>query len=388
MAIPISYNWRNLVARKTTTAMTALGIALTVAVLLSAMALVEGLRASLASSGHPLELIVMRRGGTAELNSVITRQVFQDLKFKPGIARGRTGEPLASLEVLTVIILESPQNPAGININLRGVTAVAFEMREPARIVEGRMFAAGQREVVVGRGLANRYPDARIGGKMKFGRGEWTVVGVLDAAGTAADSEIFAELNLLASDQDRSDALSSVLVRAADAAAVEPLIKDLENDRRLNATAVKSKEYFEQQTAAGQPIQFLGTAVSLIMAIGSCFAAMNTMYAAVSRRASEIGTLRVLGFSRLGILTSFLLESLLLALAGGVLGVLLVLPLSGVQAGIGNFVTFSESTFRFRVSPQIMMTGVAFALVLGAIGGLFPAAAAARKQILTALREI
>jgi putative ABC transport system permease protein len=388
MAIPISYNWRNLTARKATTLMTALGIALTVAVLLSAMALIEGLRTSLALSGHPLELIVMRRGGTAELNSVITRPVFQDLKFKPGIARARSGEPMASLELITVIILESPENPAGININLRGVTRVGFEMREPARLVEGRMFAPGQREVVAGRGIARRYPAARLGGKMRFGRGEWTVVGVLDAGGTASDSEIFADLNLLASDQDRPEALSSVLVRAADAAAVEPLIKDLENDRRLNVTAVKSKDYFEQQTQAGQPIQFLGAAVSLIMAIGSCFAAMNTMYAAVSRRAAEIGTLRVLGFSRLGILGSFLIESLLLALAGGVLGVLLVLPLSGVEAGIGNFVTFSESTFRFRVSPQIMATGVAFALVLGAIGGLFPAASAARKPILTALREI
>ncbi|MGH9672001.1 MAG: ABC transporter permease [Bryobacteraceae bacterium] len=388
MAIPLSYNLRNLVARKTTTVMTALGIALTVAVLLASMALVDGLRTSLEASGHPLQIIVMRKGGTAELNSIILRPQFQDLKVKPGIAKSKNGEPLASLEVVTVIILESPENPAGININLRGLLPVGFEMRPQARLVEGRMFETGKREVVVGAGLAKRYPMARLGGKLRFGRGEWVIVGVVDGGNTSVSSEVFADLNQLASDQDRSDGLSSVLIRATDAAAVQPLIDDLENDRRLNVTAMTEKSYYINQTSASAPIQFLGVAISVIMAVGSCFAAMNTMYAAVSRRSSEIGTLRVLGFSRLGILASFFLESVMLSLIGGLLGVILVLPLNGASAGLGNFVTFSENTFQLNVSPQIMVTGVLFALFMGAAGGLFPAASAARKQILTALREV
>jgi len=386
VAIPISYNWRNLVARKTTTVMTALGIALTVAVLLSALALVEGLRGMLDSSGHPLQVLVMRKGSNAEMTSIVTREGFQDLKLKPGIARSKSGEPLASLEMVTVIVLESPENPAGININLRGITPVGFELRDTVRITAGRMFQPGKREVVTGQGLARRYPLARLGAKLRFGRGEWEVVGIADAGGGAGNSEIFADLNQLSSDQNRSEALSSVLLRAADAAGVQALINDLENDRRLNVTAMTEKSYYSAQASSASTIQFVGMFVAVVMAVGSSFAAMNTMYAAVARRSAEIGTLRVLGFSRPAILFSFFLESLLLSLAGGLIGVLMVLPLNGVTTGYGNMVTFSESTFNFRVTPELMITGIVFAMVMGAVGGLFPAGSAARKQILSALR--
>lgn len=387
MAIPLSYNLRNLVERRTTTIMTALGIALTVAVLLSIFALVEGLKSALSSTGHPLHVLVMRKGSTAELNSTITQETFRILKVKEGIARNAKGEPMASLEVITVIVLESPEIPAGININLRGLTADGFAMREDVKIAAGRMFTPGRREVVVGQGIANRYPMARLGQTLRFGKGEWQVVGVMDAGRSAANSEVFCDLFQLASDQNRETTLSSTLLRATDEVAMQALINNLTNDRQLNVDAVTERAYYASQTSAATPIQALGIFVSIIMAVGSSFAAMNTMYAAVARRSAEIGTLRVLGFSRSGILVSFFLESLLLSLLGGLLGCLLVLPLNNFQTGIGNFVTFSEITFNFRVTLPIMAAGVAFALIMGAIGGLFPAASAARKQILTALKQ-
>jgi len=388
MKIPISYNIRNLIRRRTTTIMTALGIALTVSVLLSVLALVEGLRTSLSSTGHPLHLLVTRKGSSAELNSSMTQEQFQTIKVKQGIARAPNGEPMASLELVTVIILESPENPSGINISLRGLTTTGFAMRESVRVSEGRMFQPGRREIVVGKGLAKRYPKARIGSKLDFGRGDWDVVGVMDGGRSAANSEIFCDLAQLASDQNREASLSSVLIRATDQASMQALKNDLSDDRRLNVDAVSEKSYYEAQTVSAAPIQFLGIFVAIIMAVGSSFAAMNTMYAAVARRSSEIGTLRVLGFSKSGILVSFLIESLLLSLLGGAIGCLLVLPLSNFTTGIGSFTTFSEFTFDFRITPGIMLTGIVFALVMGALGGLFPASSAARKEILTALREI
>ncbi|MFN7924835.1 MAG: ABC transporter permease [Bryobacteraceae bacterium] len=388
MAIPISYNMRNLVARRTTTIMTALGIALTVAVLLAMLAMVNGLETSLAETGDPLNVLVTRKGSTAELNSVVTQESFLVVRSKPGIAKNAAGALLASLELITVVILESPEYPSGININLRGLKPEGFAIREGVKISEGRMFREGLREVVVGQGLSRRYPAARIGSKMHFGKGDWEVVGVMDAGRSAANSEIFCDLNLLAADQNRETALSSALLRAQDEVSMQALINDLKGDRRLNVDAQPEREYYAAQTSSATPIKALGILVAIIMAVGSSFAAMNTMYAAVSRRSAEIGTLRVLGFSRMGILTSFFLESLLLSLLGGALGCLLVLPLNGISTGIGSFVTFSEITFSLRVTPSIMAIGVAFALVMGAIGGLFPAGSAARKEILTALKQI
>lgn len=388
MAIPVAYNLRNLVVRKTTTIMTALGIGLTVAVLLAILALVGGLRSSLASTGNPLHVLVLRKGSDSELVSNFTRAGFQDLKFKPGIARGRSGEPMASLEMVTVINLESVDAPDGINVTLRGLSPIGIEMRDELKLLHGRWFETGKREVVVGESIAKRFPGAKLGKSIRFGRGDWQVVGIFAAGQGAGNSEILADLNQVSSDFQRTEVLSSTLARAVDPVAAAALINDLNNDQRLNVSAKSEKEYYEAQTASGRPIQYLGMFVSIIMAIGSSFAAMNTMYAAVARRAREIGTLRVLGFSRGSILFSFLLESLLLASLGGLLGCLLVLPLNGITTGIGNFVTFSEIAFNFRVSPQVMLAGVAFALVLGVVGGLFPAVNASRKEILTALREV
>lgn len=387
MAVPISYNIRNLIVRRTTTIMTALGIALTVAVLLSVLALVQGLRTAFTTSAHPLNILVMRKGSTAELNSNFTRAMFQDVKLKPGIARSSQGEPMISLEMVQIVNLPRVDAPEGANVTIRGVLPVAAEIRPELQLAAGRWFETGKREIVVGKSIAGRFPDAQLGRKLKFARGEWEIVGVMDAGRSAVNSEIWGDVNQLSADYNRSEVLSSALIRAEDPVTMQALINDLEADPKLNVAAKSEKAYFEAQTVSSLPVQFLGMFVSVIMAVGSCFAAMNTMYAAVARRGREIGTLRVLGFSRFSILTSFLAESLLLALLGGLLGCLLVLPLNNITTGIGNFVTFSEITFNFSVTPAIMAIGLVFALILGALGGLFPARNAARKEILNALRE-
>ena len=387
MAIPLSYNLRNLVVRKTTTIVTALGIALTVAVLLAVLALVHGLDTAFQSTGNPLQVLVMRKGSTAELSSAMTRENFQTLKSMAGIARDGN-EPMASLEMITVINLPSVDNPEGTNVSLRGILPVGIKMRDGLQLQEGRWFQPGRREVVVGKSIAKRYPGAHLGKTMRFGRGDWEVVGVMDAGQSSANSEIFADLNQISSDFNRADGLSSALLRATDQASVTALINSLNDDRRLGVEAQTEKSYWDAQTNSAAPLQFLGLFISIIMAVGSSFAAMNTMYAAVARRAREIGTLRVLGFSRGSILLSFLFESLLLAVIGGLIGCLLVLPLNNITTGIGSFVTFSEIAFNFRVSPEIMLIGIAFAVFMGTLGGLFPARMAARKEILTALRDI
>jgi putative ABC transport system permease protein len=388
MAIPISYNLRNLVVRKTTTIMTALGIGLTVAVLLAILALVGGLRSSLQSSGNPLQVLVLRKGSNAELSSAITPENFQVMLVKPGIERSRSGQPMASLEMVTVLNLVSVDAPDGNNVTLRGITPVGIQMRDNLKLVSGRWFQQGRREVVVGESIDKRFPGARVGQRLEFGRGEWDVVGVMSAGNGASNSEIFGDLNQVSADFQRPEALSSVLLRASDLIAAHALIEDIRTDRQLNLDAQLETDYYKAQTSSGLLIESLGIFVSIVMGVGSSFAAMNTMYAAVARRSQEIGTLRVLGFSKGSILFSFFLESILLAALGGLVGCLLVLPLNGLTTGIGNFVTFSEIDFHLQVTPRIMALGVLFAMILGAVGGLFPARNASRKEILAALRGI
>ncbi|HEY6403818.1 MAG TPA: ABC transporter permease, partial [Blastocatellia bacterium] len=258
MKIPISYNIRNLARRRTTTIMTALGIALTVAVLLSVSAMVEGLRTSLIATGHPLHIMVMRKGANAEVNSSMTQEQFQTIKAKQGIAQAPNGDTMASLELVTVVILDSPENPAGINITMRGLTTTGFAMRDYVRITDGRMFQPGRRELVVGKGLAKRYPKARLGSKLNFGGSEWDVVGVMDGGRSAADSEIFCDLAQLASDQNRQEALSSVLIRATGQDSMQALMNDMNEDRRLNVDAKSEKSYYEEQTSSAAPLRILG----------------------------------------------------------------------------------------------------------------------------------
>jgi putative ABC transport system permease protein len=386
MKIPFAYNLRNLVVRKTTTLMTVAGIALTVAVLVSSLALVEGLRATFANTGNPLQILVLRKGSNSELGSSVSRASFALLRAMPGIARDSSNEPMTSLEMTQVINLPSVDDPKGMNVTLRGLLPTGIAMRS-VHLATGRWFQAGKREIVVGKSIAQRYPDAQFGHQLHFGRGDWQIVGIMDGGQSAVNSEIWGDLNQISSDYNREDNLSSVLVRASDSSAVLSLIKVIDDDRQLNLSGIREPAYYASQTSSGAPLEFLGILVAIIMAIGSSFAAMNTMYAAVSRRSREIGTLRVLGFSRASILVSFLIEALLLSFAGGVLGCLITLPLNGVTTGVGNFFTFSEIAFHFRVGVSTMTAGVIFAAIVGVLGGVFPARSAAKKEILGALHE-
>jgi putative ABC transport system permease protein len=388
MAIPLSYNFRNLRVRKTTTIMTALGIALTVAVLLGILAMVAGLRSALQSSGNSLQLLVMRKNSPSELSSQIAREAISAIRFKEGIQKFADGEPMVSGEIVTVMNLPRKNNPEGANVTIRGISQTGVKMRPEIRMLSGRWFEPGQREVAVGKSIATRFVSAAMGDSLRFGRGDWKIVGVFDAGRTAFDSEIWGDLNQIATDFNRSEVLSSALVRAVDPIALQALKNSMADDQRLYLEAKTEVEYYAAQTTTARPVEFLGTFVAVIMAVGSSFAAMNTMYAAVARRAREIGTLRILGFSRGSILLSFVFESLLLSLLGGLLGILLVLPLNGLESGIGNNVTFSETGFDFRITPAIVGIGLGFATLMGILGGLLPARSASKADILSALREL
>lgn len=386
MGVPLVYNLRNLVERKATTLMTATGIALTVCVLVTAMALVTGLKSVFAATGNPLQALVLRKGGTAELSSVVQEPAFQLVKLKPGIAHSATGEPLASAEMVTVINLPSVDSPSGMNVTVRGLLPIGVAMRNLST-ADGRWFNQGIREVVVGQSIAKRYPAAKLGSKLKFGRGEWLVVGVFSGGDSAVNSEIWCDLNQLSADYDRQGDMSSVLIRADSPADLDKLVDDIVNDRNLNATAIKEQDYYASMTSSGAPLEILGMAVAVIMAVGSGFGAMNTMYAAVARRGREIGTLRSLGFSRASILRSFMFESIVLSLLGGILGCLLALPLNGLTTAVGSFQSFSEIAFKFRVGILAIVVGLAFSAIIGALGGFLPALAASRRDLLKALRE-
>lgn len=389
MAIPLSYNLRNLRVRYTTTIMTALGIGLTVAVMLGILALVNGLQSSLAVTGDERHVLAMRQGATAELVSAVSQEQFNTIRVLDGIDR-IGGEPAASFELVSIVSLRlrgaEDQEGQEANVNLRGLSQIGIQMREGARLVEGRWFEPGRREMVVGQGVHGIRAGTDIGDKIPFGRGEWEVVGIFDAGGSAYNSEIWADGNLATADLNRGSTRSVALIRATDEAAAQALANRIKDDQRLLLEGRLEREYYEQQMSSAAPIEGLGIFVAVIMAVGSCFAAMNTMYTAVARRAREVGTLRLLGFSRWSIVASFVFESLVLSLLGGLAGVLLVLPLNGLESRLGNQITFSETTFSFQVTPESIVAGLVFAAVMGMIGGLLPARLAARKSILNSLR--
>lgn len=411
MAVPISYNIRNLIVRKGTTLMTAIGIGMTVAVLVMVMALTAGLQSVFASSSNPRQALVLRKGTDAELTSSVSSESYQIIRSMPGIAKTEDGEPMVSPEGLTIINLPSVENPEGMNVTVRGMLPIGLKMRK-YDIVGGEMIKPGRRQVVVGESIASRYPGAQIGKQIRFGRGLWDVVGVFRSGDSSANSEIWGDLDQIRGDFEQQGGSSSLLIRLTNEEAVRSLdvmreaekkrksdapaivapagtlIATVGDDQRLGSQVVGEKEYYDRLTEAGQPLQVLGFAVAVIMAIGSAFAATNTMYAAVARRSREIGTLRAIGFSRVSILLSFMLESICLALLGGVMGVLIALPINGLTTAVGSFTTFSETAFKLRIGPAAIITGLLFAASIGAIGGFLPAWAASRKSIVQAMRDI
>jgi len=394
MAIPISYNVRNLRLRKGLTIMTALGIALTVTTAIFLMALLAGLHRAFVNSGNPLNVLVLRKGSEAELSGGFDASLYPTLRTLPGIAKDKHGEPMTSGEWVVVIVLPRKDGTGEVNVTVRGMMPDGLEMRQLSgpenhpgvKLIAGDWFHTGQREVVVSKSIRDRFTHANIGDTMEFGKGSWKVVGVFDAGGSAYESEVWGDVNQMASDFDRQGGFSSAYLHATDPIAADALKNRVSDDQRLKLEGMLETDYYAKQTSSGAPIKVIGIVVAFIMAIGSLFAAMNTMYAAVAYRGREIATLRVIGFSRPSILTSFVLESLLLALLGAAAGILLMLPFNGMQTGTSNAVTFSEVVFALRITPQVAMYAIIFALIMGFVGGLAPAWHAARQNILNALR--
>lgn len=394
MAIPIKYNVRNLWLRKGLTVMTALGIALTVTTAIFLMALIAGLNRAFVSSGNKLNVLVLRKGSESELTGGFDASLFPTLKTLPGIAKDSHGEPMASGEWNVVIVLPRKDGTGEVNVTVRGMMPDGLEMRQlpgpdnrpSVKLSEGRWFSPGQREVVVSKSIRDRFSHANINDALEFGKGSWKVVGIFDAGGSAYESEVWGDVNQMASDFDRQGGFSSAYVRATDPIAAEALTQRVSDDQRLKLDGVLETDYYAKQTSSGNPIKVIGFVVAIIMAIGSIFAAMNTMYAAVAYRGREIATLRVIGFSRPAILTSFVLESQLLALLGAIVGIGLMVPFNGMQTGTSNPVTFAEVVFALHITWEVALYAIAFALVMGLVGGLAPAWHAARQNILAALR--
>ena len=390
MAIPLKYNIRNLLVRKITTGLTVLGIALVVAVFLCVMSLAEGLTRVFKSSGSERNIIVLRQNSQSEIQSGVTRDQVPLIMTLPGIERDTDGSPLASPELVVGLNLEKIEGGASI-VTLRGISEKGAILRPQFKLIEGRMFRPGLSEVIVSKGISRRFKNCRVGDTIRFGSYQWKVVGIFDAGGTAPDSEIWTDVEGALADFKRP-AYSSVLLRSTDSDARDQIIKALNSDPRLALEGKSERVYYDEQTSTAEPIKFLGFLIGIIMAIGASFGAMNTMYAAVSARTQEIATLRVLGFSRLAILISFVVEAICLALLGGILGCLfgiiaVNLALSGIT-GTTNFNTFSEVVFAFRLTPKLLLIGMFFSVLTGLLGGILPAGRAAFTKITLALRQV
>ncbi|HJX92851.1 MAG TPA: FtsX-like permease family protein [Pyrinomonadaceae bacterium] len=385
MALPLKYNLRNIIVRKGSTLATAFTIGLTVAVFLLVLALARGIDMTLSTSGEPLNMIVMREGSTAELNSSISRENFKDLMYLDGVER-EGDQPRATGEIITLIYKARKGMTQGANVTVRGVGPMSFKLRSGFATVAGRVFQPGMTEAVVSKRISERFQGLEIGDKFRIQTTDYTVVGLFDSAGKAFESEIWVDINSLASTTKRND-YSSALLRVKDQNALSALTKRITDDPKLHLKGLSERTFYEdQQGQASMSLKILAGFISFIMAVGAGFAGMNTMYAAVARRTKEIGTLRVLGFSRLSILIAFLLESISIAVIGAAIGIVLALPLNFVSTGTSNWVTFSEIAFNFKVTPDLMLSALIFGAVIGFVGSLLPSIRASRFKIVDALR--
>jgi ABC-type lipoprotein release transport system permease subunit len=386
MAIPLKYNIRSMLVRRISTAMTVGGIALVVAVFIIVMAMVAGIGAAITASGVPDNMVVVRRGATTETYSVMTLEQFNSLEFLPGIRRDAAGNPMASPELPVQTLLEQLGGGRN-NIVFRGVLPVALEVHDHVHLIEGRMFHPALNEVIVGEALVNRYSNCTLGSTLHFGRGTWRVVGIFAASGSSFESEIWGDIHAVQEEARRGAYYACArlkLVRGADAAA---LIQRIANDPRIDLQAESEPDYYSDEASVAAELRRLVLIVALIMGTGAAFGAMNTMYAAVASRTAEIGTLRALGFGPGAVMTSFLAESLVLALAAAVIGIVLALPINGFSTTFGNFRTFSSLAFSFRLSPRIILEALMFAALMGLLGGWLPARQAMHLPVADALRR-
>ncbi|HEX5032736.1 MAG TPA: ABC transporter permease [Candidatus Eisenbacteria bacterium] len=384
--IPLAYNLRNLAARRLSTGLTALGIALVAWVFIFTLALAGGFQAALTTTGTKENAIIIRKGSTSELMSILTREAVGAIESQGEIARAPDGTPLAASELMVVWNLPRKSGTT-TNVVVRGVGPKSFALRPKVKLVRGRMFRQGFDEIMVGRMVAERFQRCDVGDRLKLAGREWTVVGVFDSKGSTYDSEIWGDVELFMPVFDRP-VYQSLTLRLAEPGYLAPLKKRLESDPRMNVEVEREDRFYADQSGQlTSMLRVLGLFVTSIMSLGAIFGALNTMYAAVGNRTREIGTLRAIGFSRGAILTSFLIESVLLALLGGLLGCLLALPVRSFTTGTMSFATFSELAFRFQVTPGMLLLGLAFSAFMGLLGGFLPARKAATMPIVDSLRQ-
>jgi putative ABC transport system permease protein len=389
MAIPVIYNLRSVRARWVSAIVAVLGIAGTVGVFVAMLSLANGFRATLVASGSQDNAILMRAGATAEMMSGITLESIKIVQDDPGVARDASG-PLITSEVVVVAPFPLRATGTNANVQVRGVSGNVLTIRRNLKIVQGRMFQPGLSELIVGSNANKTYAGLTLGNTVDFGGGHWRVVGVFDAGGSAFDSEVWADARVLDDVYKRpTNIYQSATVHLTSAAALQGLKDSVSADPRLNLDVFREVDYYaKQSTAMTRLITVLGGLVAFVMAIGAIFGALNTMYSAVSERGREIATMRALGFGGPAVVFSFLIEALLIAFVGGLIGCVAVLRLNGLTTSTINWQTFSNLAFAFRITPGLLLTGLVFALAMGLIGGLLPAISAARRPIAVALREL
>ena len=382
--IPIKYHFRSLFVRKSVTLMTLGSIAFVVLIYIGVLALAGGLRAAFSATGDPSTVLVIRDGAQSEMASGYETETHRILANLPGVLKDDSGAPLASGETMTIQIAKR-RDGTETNVTIRGVRDEAFALRPNIEIDDGRRFEAGKGEVIIGSSLADRL-GLGLGSQLKLGRLEFRIVGTFGGGG-ANGAEIWGDVDELGNAFQRTNYYSSTRLRAASPSAVDELIASAEGDQRIRVEAMRETEYYEQQTnASSAQFVYLGNALAVLMAVGACFAAANTMYSQVDARGREIGTLRALGFKRRTIIGGFLVEAVLLGLMAGGFGALLSLPLNAISTGTMNQATFSEITFQLRTTPSAIFYGVFLATITGVIGGLLPALSASRAQITQLLR--
>jgi len=384
--VPLSYSARNLATRRLTTLLTAGGMALVVFVFTAVQMLDAGLKKTLVATGSPENVIAVRKGAESEVVSGVDRQQANLLETLPELAPGPDGRPLVSKEAVTLVNLRKRGSDRPSNVVVRGLGERGLMLRPQVRLVAGRMFRPGASEIVAGSKIAARFTGAGLGEQMRFGGREWRVAGVFDAGGTGYDSEIWGDADQLMQ-AFRRPVYSSVIARLGDPGALPRLKEMLESDPRLTVQLKREDEFYaEQSQALSNFIGYLGLTLSVIFSLGAMIGAMITMYASVANRTAEIGTLRALGFRRRSILGAFLAEALLLGGLGGVMGVGAASLMHFLTFSTTNFQSFAELSFSFTLTPLIILKAMGFALVMGLVGGVLPAARAARLSIVDALR--
>jgi putative ABC transport system permease protein len=389
MAIPVVYNLRSVRQRWNSSIVAVLGIAGTVGVFVAMLSLAHGFKATLVASGTTDNALILRAGANAEMNGAVTLDEVRILQDAPGIARGANG-PLVSAEAVMIAPFPLISTGTDANVQVRGVSPTALEVRKTLKIVEGRFLQPGLTELVVGKNVSGTYAGLAMGSEVRFGGATWHVVGVFDAGGSAFDSEVWADAHVLNQVYKRPDNIfQSVTVHLTSPAAIQQFKDAVTADPRMNVDVDREVNYYSKQSQTMTTIiTTLGGIVAVIMGIGAVFGALNTMYSAVSERSREIATLRALGFGAGSVVFSFTLEALLISFVGGVVGCLVVLPLNGLTTGAMNWQTFSHLAFAFRITPPLLVQGIIFALVMGLIGGLPPAIRAARRPVAPALRGL